>query len=100
MPADSWPRCCRAKRPSSAMLAAAVPEPGGRTAPKTPHIRWSSGAGVKSPSGSPTVGIPSEGPVQAVVPGVAQVVDRDVDRIRDPGAALLGGTGGTPAGEL
>src|SRR5512146_2818055 len=103
IPADSWPRCWSAKRPSSAMLAAAVPEPGGRTAPKTPHIRRPSVGrpGAPTPrSAASRARLPAERAGEAAVPGVAQVVEGHVHGVGDARAALLRGAGGAGPGEL
>ena len=43
---------------------------------------------------------PSRAPRQPVLPGVAQVRDRHVERVRDPAAPLLRGAGRAVAGEL
>ncbi len=44
--------------------------------------------------------LPAEGPAETVLPGVAEVAQRDLDRVRDPPAAVLGVAGGAGVREL
>src|SRR6476619_2671151 len=74
-PADSWPRCWSANRPSAAIEAASVGSPPGRTTPNTPHTRSA---------------LPAEGTGEAVIPGMTKVPQRDLERIGDTTAAVLG----------
>src|SRR3989304_9416800 len=79
-PADSWPRCWRAKRPRAARGAASWP---GLSTPTTPH----------------TSAILEE-PREGGLPGVPQGRQVHLDRIGDAGPAVLGRAGRALAAQL
>ena len=101
-PADSWPRCWSANSAVAATAAASWPRLG-RTTPTTPHIsrrprrpgarHRRRGRRRRSPSQPSARGSPC-------VPRVAQVRHGDVEGVRDPAPALLGGARGALAGEI
>src|SRR3954454_13849510 len=97
MPADSWPRCWSAKRPVVATSAAWTLVPGGRTAPKTPHI---SATLQSARLGWAAWVVHAERPAEAVLPGVREIGEGDVDRIGDPRSSLLGGARRARPGEI
>src|SRR6516162_8805156 len=73
MPADSCPRCCRAKRPSNVRLATLIPGP---YTPKTPHASFT----VRPFSHSPAPSQVAQLPGQAAVVGLTQGGYSDVDQ--------------------